>query len=44
VPTTAQGPWSDMLGGTHENTYIHDVMRQALNLDWRIWLPLIILD
>jgi alkaline phosphatase len=43
VPTTAQGPWSDLLAGTHENTYIHSVMRQALNLDWRVWLPLIIL-
>jgi alkaline phosphatase len=40
VPTTAQGPWSDLLAGTHENTYIHEVMRQALGLDWRVWLPL----
>jgi alkaline phosphatase len=39
VPTTAQGPWSDLLAGTHENTYIHEVMRQALGLDWRVWLP-----
>jgi alkaline phosphatase len=40
VPITAQGPWSDLLAGTHENTYIHEMMRQALGLDWRIWLPL----
>jgi len=30
VPTTAQGPWSDLLIGNYENTYIHDVMRIAL--------------
>jgi alkaline phosphatase len=30
VPTTAQGPWSDLLSVTHENTYIHDVMLMAL--------------
>lgn len=30
VPTTAQGPWSDLLAGTYENTHIHDVMCQAL--------------
>ena len=40
VPTTAQGPWSDLLAGTHENTYIHEAMRQALGLDWRNWLLL----
>jgi alkaline phosphatase len=40
VPTAAQGPWSDLLAGTHENTYIHEVMRRALGLEWRIWLPL----
>jgi len=40
VPTTAQGPWSELLNGTYENTYIHDVMRQALL--WRVWLPVIL--
>jgi uncharacterized repeat protein (TIGR01451 family) len=30
VPTTAQGPWSDLLMGTVENTYLHDVKRLAL--------------
>jgi uncharacterized repeat protein (TIGR01451 family) len=30
VPTTAQGPWSDLLVGTVENTYLHDVKRLAL--------------
>jgi len=30
VPTTAQGPWSDLLVGTVENSYLHDVMRLAL--------------
>jgi alkaline phosphatase len=40
VPTTAQGPWSDLLAGTHQNTYIHETMRQALGSNRRIWLPL----
>jgi alkaline phosphatase len=40
VPTTAQGPGSDMLTGTYQNTHIHDVMRQTLN--WCTWLPLVI--
>ena len=30
VPTTAQGPWADLLDETYENTYIYDVMRLAL--------------
>lgn len=30
VPTTAQGPWSDLLDGAYENTHIHEVMRLAL--------------
>jgi alkaline phosphatase len=30
VPVTAQGPWSDLLIGAYENTYIHEVMRLAL--------------
>jgi alkaline phosphatase len=40
VPTTAQGPWSDLLIGTYENTHIHDVMRVALEPQ-KIYLPLI---
>jgi alkaline phosphatase len=39
VPTTAHGPWSDMLVGAYENTYIHDVMRLALERQ-RLYLPL----
>jgi alkaline phosphatase len=39
VPTTAQGPWADMLVGTYENTYIHDVIRLALEKQ-RLYLPL----
>jgi alkaline phosphatase len=39
VPTTAQGPWSDLLLGTYENTHIHDVMLRALGWWWWIWLP-----
>jgi alkaline phosphatase len=42
VQTTAQGPWSDLLVGTYENTHIHDVMRMAL--EWRVYLPLISKD
>lgn len=30
VPTTAQGPWSHLLEGTYENTYLYDVMSTAL--------------
>jgi len=30
VPTTALGPWSNLLTGTYENTHIHDVMLMAL--------------
>jgi len=41
VPTTAQGPWSDLLDGTYENTYIYDVMRLALGW-YPVWLPLIL--
>jgi alkaline phosphatase len=41
VPTTAQGPRSDLLTGTHENTYTHDVMRRAI-LGWQVWLPLVV--
>jgi alkaline phosphatase len=40
VPTTAQGPWSDLLIGTYENTHIHDVMRVALEPK-KVYLPLI---
>lgn len=39
VPTTAQGPWSYLLAGTYENTYIHDVMRIALV---QVFLPLVL--
>ena len=42
VPTTAQGPWSDLLAGAYENTHIHDVMRMALGR--RVYLPLISKD
>ncbi len=42
MPTTAQGPWSDLLDGMYENTYIYDVMRMALG--YQIWLPLILND
>ena len=38
VPTTAQGPWADMLVGVNENTAIHDVMRNALERQ-RLYLP-----
>jgi hypothetical protein len=31
VPATAQGPWSSLLSGTYENTYIHDAMLTALD-------------
>lgn len=31
IPTTAQGPWSDLLSGRFENTHLHDVMRLALD-------------
>ncbi|HEY63103.1 MAG TPA: alkaline phosphatase [Caldilineae bacterium] len=40
VPTTAQGPWADLLAGTYENTYIHDVMLRGLN--WWIWMPTVL--
>jgi alkaline phosphatase len=40
VLTTAQGPRSDMLTGTYQNTHIHDVMRQTLK--WCTWLPVVI--
>ncbi|TEU16699.1 MAG: hypothetical protein E3J21_10105 [Anaerolineales bacterium] len=40
VLTTTQGPWSDLLVGTYENTHIHDVMRVALEPQ-KIYLPLI---
>ncbi|MGC9357732.1 MAG: alkaline phosphatase, partial [Anaerolineae bacterium] len=36
VPTTAQGPWSHLLAGSYENTYIHDVMRTALESPFRL--------
>ncbi len=42
VPTTALGPWSHLLSGEYENTYIHDVMRRALGR-WR-WMPIILRD
>jgi len=38
VPTTGQGPWSDLLAGTYENTHIHDVMYIALV---KVFLPLV---
>ena len=40
APTTAQGPWSDLLTGTYENTHIHNVMRLALP-PRKVYLPLI---
>jgi uncharacterized repeat protein (TIGR01451 family) len=30
VPVTAQGPWSELLIGSYENTHVHDVMCIAL--------------
>ncbi|NOZ30196.1 MAG: alkaline phosphatase [Chloroflexi bacterium] len=42
VPTTALGPWSHLLSGEYENTYIHDVMQRALGR-WR-WMPIILRD
>ncbi len=42
VPSTAQGPWSDLLDGTYENTYIHDVMRLALEDSPALYLPIIL--
>jgi len=39
VPTTGQGPWSDLLAGTYENTHIHGVMHMALA---KVFLPLIV--
>jgi alkaline phosphatase len=30
VPVTAQGPYSDLLFGVHENTFVHEVMYRAL--------------
>ncbi len=40
VPTTGQGPWSDLLEGSHENTHIFEVMNSAI--DWWIWIPLVL--
>ena len=40
VPLTAQGPWSSLLVGTHENTRVYDAMFVALAIS-RVWLPLI---
>ena len=42
VPTTAQGPWSDWLDGTYENTFIHDVMHTALKGAPDIYLPVVL--
>jgi alkaline phosphatase len=43
VPTTAQGPWADLLLGTYDNTYIHDVMRLALgDAPSVVYLPLLV--
>jgi alkaline phosphatase len=41
VPTTARGPWSDLLVGMYENTHIHDVMRLALGMR-KIFLPVLL--
>jgi alkaline phosphatase len=40
VPVTAQGPWSELLAGTYENTHIHTVMSVALNPNM-VALPII---
>jgi len=40
VPTTAEGPWSDLLAGTNENTRIFEAMSGAI--DFWIWLPMIV--
>jgi alkaline phosphatase len=44
VPTTAQGMFSTLLAGTDENTHIHDVMRIVLEVDQRLWFPLVLHD
>ncbi|MFV2045073.1 MAG: alkaline phosphatase [Anaerolineales bacterium] len=40
VPTRAEGPWSDLLAGTNENTRIIEAMNGAI--DFWIWLPMAI--
>lgn len=40
VPLTASGPYSQLLEGTHDNTFIFDVMRQMVG--WRVWLPFVV--
>jgi alkaline phosphatase len=41
VPTTAQGPWSDLLTGVYDNTHIHEVMRLSLERA-RLYVPLLL--
>jgi alkaline phosphatase len=41
VPVMAQGPWSELLAGTYENTHFYPVMNLALNPNL-IALPLIL--
>jgi alkaline phosphatase len=41
VPVTAQGPWSQLLAGTYENTHLYRVMSLALNPNL-IALPIIL--
>ncbi len=41
VPVTAQGPWSELLNGTYENTYLYTVMSLALNPNL-VALPIIL--
>ncbi|MGC9400171.1 MAG: alkaline phosphatase [Anaerolineae bacterium] len=38
VPTTAQGPWSHLLAGAYENTYLYEVMHTALTAPFRLTL------
>ncbi|MFV2044937.1 MAG: alkaline phosphatase [Anaerolineales bacterium] len=40
MPTTAEGPWSDLLAGTNKNTRIFEAMNSAIQ--WWVWLPLVI--
>ncbi len=42
VPVTAQGPGAQVLQGTYENTYVHEVMRLAMEATARVYLPLVV--
>ena len=47
VPVTAQGPWSEMLAATYENTHLYEVMRLAVDartvvITNPIYLPIVV--